>query len=242
MSAKDDRRRALELLWNGDRRPARGPQRGLTLERIVEAALEVVRAEGLDALSMRRVATHLGVGTASLYTYVPGKAELVALMVDALVGGDVLPHERPGDWRAKLEQWARSDWAEFRAHPWALSLAAATPAPGPNTLRWLDSALLVLDGTGLTEPEKVAVVESVDAYVRGLARLHLEGEQGAEQVRERDEELGRLVDFSRYPALGRALAGGAAPYTTDQFEFGLRLLLDGVAALIAERRGPAPAG
>ncbi|WP_433259978.1 TetR/AcrR family transcriptional regulator C-terminal domain-containing protein [Actinosynnema sp. CS-041913] len=235
MNAKNQ---ALELLWNGGRRPARGPQRGLTMDRIVAAAIEVAEAEGLAALSMRRVATRLGVGTASLYTYLPGKTELEALMLDAVSIDDTLPNDRPGDWRAKLEAWARADWIGFRRHPWVLQLVATSTAPGPNMLRWLDSALGVLADTGLTEAEKMAVIESIDAYVRGLARLQIDADANAEdpgEARERDEALGRLVDFTRYPALLRALRAGVAPWTGDQFEFGLQRILDGIESLITAR-------
>ncbi|CAL9487389.1 hypothetical protein SUDANB95_03146 [Actinosynnema sp. ALI-1.44] len=230
--------RALELLWLDGRRPARGPQRGLTLDRVVRAAIEVVEADGLAALSMRRVAQHLGVGTASLYTYVPGKTELEALMLDAVGADDPLPHERPGDWRAKLEGWARADWIGFRAHPWVLQLANQAPAPGPNLLRWIDSALRVFDGTGLSEAEKMAAVESVDAYVRGLARQHLDQ---PEPDPEQDRLLVELVDFTRYPHLLRALRAGVRPWSGDQFEFGLQRLLDGIEALIDTRSGPSDA-
>lgn len=237
MGAKDDvQRRALELLWKDARRPARGPRRGLTADRIVAAAIEVVEAEGLAALSMRRVAQQLGVGTASLYTYLPGKAELEALMLDAVTLDSALPHERPGDWRAKVEAWARSDWEGYRKHPWVLRLVSSTPFPGPNTLRWLDSALRALEGTGLTEAEKMAVVESVDVYVRGQARLSLEErELDAEETRARDNILAELVDFTQYPALLATIRAGVAPYAADRFEFGLQRLLDGIATLISTR-------
>lgn len=237
------RERALELLWRDGRRGSRGPERGLTLTRIVRVAIELVEAEGAAALSMRRVATRLGIGTASLYTYLPGKAELEALMLDAVATGPVLPHEWPGDWRAKLESWAHDDWREIQLHPWVLRLRGAEQVPGPNMLRWLDSALRVFDATGLSEPEKLAAVESVDAYVRGLARLRLDSGQppgdagvpGVEETRQRDDALGRLVDFDRYPALRRALSQGATPYAGDQFDFGLQRLLDGIERLIESR-------
>ncbi|TQM80059.1 TetR family transcriptional regulator [Saccharothrix saharensis] len=242
MTAKGDgQRRVLELLWKDARRPARGPRRGLTMERIVAAAIQVVETEGPAALSMRRVAEELGVGTASLYTYLPGKAELEALMVDAIGAGDPLPDDWPGDWRAKVEAWARTDHELYRKHPWVLHLVATVAAPGPNLLRWMDSALRVLRGTGLTEAEKMAVVESVDAYVRGQARLSLDTrEPSAEEVRERDALLGELVDFEPYPALVETVRAGVSPYAGDKFEFGLRLLLDGVEALIAARRASTP--
>ncbi|MER5261614.1 TetR/AcrR family transcriptional regulator [Actinosynnema sp. NPDC002837] len=240
MDAKDDaQRRVLELLWKDARRPARGPRRGLTMERIVAAAIRIAETEGLAALSMRRVAVELGVGTASLYTYLPGKAELEALMADSIGADDPLPDDRPGDWRAKLEAWARADHEGYRKHPWVLHLVATVAAPGPGLLRWMDSALRVLEGTGLSEAEKMAVVESVDAYVRGQARLGLDApEPSAEEMRERDAVLAELVDFEPYPALVAAVREGVSPYAGDQFEFGLRLLLDGVEALIASKRAP----
>ncbi|MGM1063474.1 TetR/AcrR family transcriptional regulator [Saccharothrix sp. Mg75] len=238
MSATDDvRRRGLELLWKDAERPARGPQRGLTLERIVSTAIELVETEGVAALSMRRVAQDLGVGPASLYTYLPGKAELAALMLDAVAFDETLPHEWPGDWRAKIEGWARSDWEGYRRHPWVLHFVSVVPLPGPNLLRWMDSGLRVFDDTGLGEAEKMAVVESVDAYVRGQARLSLEGRDpdDGDEVRARNAALRDLVDFTPYPALVRALQAGVSPYQGQKFEFGLRLLLDGVEALIASR-------
>lgn len=201
---------------------------------IVAAAIDLVEAEGLAALSMRQVASKLGVGTASLYTYLPGKAELAALMLDAVAAKGTLPHERPGDWRAKLAAWARDDWAAYRESPWILDLAAIGTLPGPNMLRWLDSALRALEGTGLPEAEKLAVIESTDGYVRGLAAQHRRAAGGtaASKVERRNAALRNFVDFSRYPALLRALQAGAEPYAADQFEFGLQRLLDGVATLI----------
>ncbi|MGN9907633.1 TetR/AcrR family transcriptional regulator [Phytohabitans sp. LJ34] len=230
--------RALRLLWSSAGRPSRGPRRGLTVEAIVAAAIELVSTEGLAALSMRQVAAKLGVGAASLYTYLPGRAELAALMLDAAMAEAPLPHELPGDWRAKLAAWARDDWAAYRDHPWVLELAALGAAPGPYMLRWLDSAIQALDGTGLTDPEKLAVIESVDGYVRGLATLHQRGggDVTPDEAERRNVALRELVDFDRYPALRRALRAGAKPYAGDQFEFGLQRLLDGVASLIRDRR------
>ncbi|MFE1360292.1 TetR/AcrR family transcriptional regulator [Streptomyces harbinensis] len=242
MSAKENQRRILGLLWDDPAtRPSgtRGPGRGLTREQIVTAAIEVAEAEGLPAVSMRRVAAELGVGTASLYTYLRGKAELEALMLDAVALGDTLPHEWPGDWRAKLEAWAMDDWAAIRRHPWTLRLHGADRLPGPNQLRWLDSMLRVFEDTGLTEPEKLAAVEALDAYSRGLGLLlaEVEAPAGAEpyDVAGRNEGLRELVDFSRYPALLAAIRAGASPYAGDPFPFGLHRLLDGIEALIARR-------
>lgn len=261
LTASTPLERALALLWGRDTRGSRGPARGLTLDRIVEAAIEVAEREGPAAMSLRRVAARLGVGVASLYTYVPGRAELEALMLDAVAIGRTLPHELPGDWRAKLTALAHDDWREIRLHPWVLELGAAEQVPGPNMLRWLDSALRIFDGTGLSETEKLSAIETVDAYVRGLGRLRGPGagrtvsgpgpstESGAasgvasdavpgtedEDTRERDQVLGRLVDFGAYPALSRALAAGGTPYSGAPFEFGLERLLDGIEQLVLRR-------
>lgn len=244
-TAAEDPTRALKLLWGVDEpTPSRGPRPGLSRQRVVQAAMEVAEAEGLDALSMRRVAQRLEVGTASLYTYVPGKPELFALMLDTMVGEAPLPHTLPGGWRERLETVARSDWRDFRRHPWILRLASERPLPGPNLMAWLDSALRVLEGTGLTDAERITVVESLDGLVRGMARNAADpasdAESGgkAEAWREaRDAFVARHVDFGRYPHIAAAFGGGAAPSPDEIFEFGLRRMLDGVEALIRERNG-----
>lgn len=241
-----DPTRALELLWAARGRRRRGPKPGLDLDRIVHAAIAVADREDLPALSMRRVAEQLGVGTASLYTYVPGRYELIALMLDTIAGYSTLPHTMPGNWRARFEAWAREDWAEFHRHPWVPQVVSGRVIPGPNLLAWYDSALRVLADTGLSETEKVAVIATIDGYVRGLAwssadSIRAERTSGVSDVAwgaRRDAVMEKLVDFERYPALVRALVTGAAPGPTDAFEIGLQLVLDGVEALIVERQRP----
>src|SRR5688500_2426129 len=101
-SASGDLDRSLALLWEMDHRPTRGPKPALTLERIVTAAITIADAEGLAGLSMRRVAAELGVGTMSLYRYVPGKGELLDLMIDRI---NEAPRGDAGElgWRGVLE-------------------------------------------------------------------------------------------------------------------------------------------
>ncbi|MFI6292650.1 TetR/AcrR family transcriptional regulator [Nonomuraea sp. NPDC050790] len=220
-----------DLLWGRVRRPTRGPKQGLDLERVITVAVEVADADGLAALTMNRLAKALGVGAASLYTYVPGKPALEALMLDWIIGTGPLPHTLPGGWRERLEAGARADWYGYRAHPWVLHLTVAQVTPGPNLVAWYDSTLAVLEPTGLTEPEKVDVVESLDAYVRGMARSALDAAPARDDAPDGAEKV--------YPALVRAAKAGAlAPRAEESFEFGLARLLDGVEALVRERLLP----
>lgn len=249
-SERSDPRRALEQMWGEAERPRRGPRPALTVRRIVAAALDIVETEGLAELSMRRVAARLGVGTASLYTYVPGKDELLALMLDAVIAEDPLPHTRPGTWREKFAAWARADWEDYRSHPWAVQLASVRQLTGPNALAWLESALRVLDGTGLTEGEMFAAVLSIDAYVHGQARKAIGEDEAERPVGDSGESwrsvenvfMAERVDFSQYPMMLRAAQADAFPDPAATFEFGLERLLDGIEALIERRAAEAGGG
>jgi AcrR family transcriptional regulator len=246
-----DPARSLALLWRTPVPTARGrgPRPGLTVDRIVEAAVGLADEEGVAALSMRRVAERLGVGTASLYTYVPGKAELVEVMLDHVYGEVAEPDEPDGDWRSRVGRVARDTWALHRRHPWVLQVETASrPALGPNALAKYERELLAVSGLGLDDLDMDAVVTLVSDYVRGAAR----GAVGAAQAQERsgltDEQwwraaapvLGRLVDHGRFPTAARVgtAAGEAqnAAYDPERaFTFGLERVLDGIEAFISSR-------
>lgn len=126
--------RSIELLW-GTRGPrTRGPKPGLTVEGIVAAAIELADADGLESLSMRRVAERLGVGTMSLYRYVPGKAELLDVMVDRVNTETERPGDVAGGWRGRLEQIARENRRLFERHPWLLQVFPGRPPLGPGII------------------------------------------------------------------------------------------------------------
>src|SRR6476661_5122429 len=96
-----DFRISLKLLWGTKERAPRGPKPTLTVPQIVESAIAIADAEGIDNVSMRRVAERLGVGAMSLYRYVPSKAELLDLMVDAVYGERPAPADADGGWRER---------------------------------------------------------------------------------------------------------------------------------------------
>jgi len=239
--------RTLELLWGAGKQPGRGPKRGLSVERIVEAAMGIAdEEEGLEALSMRRVADRLGVGVMTLYTYVPGKAELTELMLDAVLGEVEWPNGAEGGWRAELELYARESWRLYHRHPWMLQLPLSRGLLGPNQTAVLDSALHVVSGVGLTEREMVSVFFVVVGYVQGAARIAVDQARSEHATGVTDEQwwsnYGGLMseytaDAERYPTLaGLSSSAWTIDGSEAEFEFGLQRVLDGIEAFIRGRR------
>jgi len=225
--------RVLEILWR-DAPPARRT-RGLSRERIVAAAIELVETEGLNALSMARLAERLGCGTMSLYRHVANKDELMTFMLSTAPEPPPTPAD-PSDWRGALTDWAAGLWDIYHRHPWILQTAAAGPPADPGQLAWLDAGLAALGGTGLAERDKLAAVMAVLRYVRGAAALDIEAVQA--NLSNYPALLRRLLTTDRFPALAAAVAAGVFDQEDDdpqaEFRSGLRQLLDGIAAKIRE--------
>jgi AcrR family transcriptional regulator len=246
-SGSGDPAKSLELMWGVQVRPTRGPKPTLTVPRIVAAAIAVADAEGLPAMSIRRVAEELGVGAMSLYRYVPGKAELIDVMVDTVYGE--LPRAAvDGDWRARLEEVARSNRSLYLRHPWLLQVATGRPPLGPNIMAKYEYELGALDGAGLTDLEMDAVVTLVNGFVNGAVRGAVEAAGAEQRTGLTDEQwwrahqplLEKVFDSQVYPLAARVGAAVGAELNTaydpdHAFEFGLARVLDGVAALLAKR-------
>src|SRR3954464_8445635 len=162
---------SIAAAWGLRERPARGPKPGLSLERIVGAAVAVARAEGVEAVSMSRVARELGSSPMSLYRYVGAKHELLALMVDAALGDTPAAPRRGQGWRAGIERWAWTYHDALRRHPWVLRVPISGPPVTPNQVRWLEDGLAALRDTGLPESEKLSVILLVSGFVRNEATL-----------------------------------------------------------------------
>jgi AcrR family transcriptional regulator len=243
-SAADRVSASLELLWSTRVRPVRGPKPALTLDQIVSVALMIADTDGLDALSMRRVARELRVGTMSLYRYLPGKAELLDLMHDAVSDpGKEIAQSQGKDWRGMLEVVARGARHRYLTHPWLLQVNW-NPAIGPSTLAGLEFVIGGLDGLGLSDQERITLVITVDGFVIGAARQELHHAAAVEATGVSDEEF-----WTRhYPVLGRAMASGDYPAMAalsedtfsvgwdETFEWGLQRVLDGIEALVESRR------
>ncbi|MFD7641406.1 TetR/AcrR family transcriptional regulator [Kitasatospora sp. NPDC059795] len=226
---------AVRLLWGPPARPTRGPKPALTLESIARAGVEIADAEGLAAVSMQRVAGLLAYTKMSLYRYVPGKAELIALMVEHTVGEPPPPSASP--WRDQLTDWAHRMAALFAAHPWVLDALSGGPRlTGPRELAWLERVVAALDGHGLSGAERMDAAVLLVGHVRTIAaqqRQSREGSPEAEMLR----ALGGLVasHAERYPALAAAMAEPGEG-RDNAFDFGVERILDGLAALIDRRK------
>ncbi|KUJ70315.1 TetR family transcriptional regulator [Streptomyces albus subsp. albus] len=229
-----DLRAGIALLWGERDRPTRGPKPSLTPHRIAEAAVALADAEGLDAVSMSKVAAEFGVSAMALYRYVPGKVELVELMVESVLADAPDLSAAGSGWRPRITAWARQSARVHQEHPWLLSATAMRrQVMGPHQLGWLDSALTALESTGLTAAEQHRVFVLVAGLVRTLVQQQLDFDE--EHSQEWNRLTGELLDrhADRFPALTRAIAAGAfAPDDVDALEFGLDRILDGVQALI----------
>jgi DNA-binding transcriptional regulator YhcF (GntR family) len=219
---------------------------GLDLHRdeVVRMGIAIADAEGLGALSMRRIAADLGVSTMALYRYVGGKDALVLQMVDAAMGEFALT-EAPEGWRDGVAAVARLQWAAYRRHLWlASAVSLGRPQLLPNLLPHTDAVLRALRGVDKSDALYAAI--SVFAFVRGVA-LAMETEAYAEQdtgltadewVDRQSGQMAVLVATGNLTGFRELLADGFDfDYDLDRlFEFGLGLVLDGLEMRLAPLR------
>ncbi|MFC4000326.1 TetR/AcrR family transcriptional regulator [Prauserella oleivorans] len=239
-----DLARSIYLLWGHHPRPGRS---GLTVSAIVQAGIELADAHGLAAVSMRKVADHLGAGAMSLYGYVPGKDDLTALMVDAVLAepyeGDVEAATRAGDWREAMRFVARRNWELYLRHPWLLEVRSARPNLGPNASRKYEAEIRPLDGIGLSDIEMDTVLSLVLGHVADSARAHLAQQQDESGMSDAEwwaivapvlEQVMVDPDLVVSGRVGTAVgtAFNAASSPEHVFAFGLEVILDGVQARI----------
>ncbi|MFI6878098.1 TetR/AcrR family transcriptional regulator [Streptomyces sp. NPDC050400] len=231
-----------EVIWARPERTGRGPRPAHSRADIAAAAVRVADAEGIDAVSMRKIAGELGMGTMSLYNYVPRKEDLYELMVDAVSAEYSYP-EPTGDWRADVLGLARQARALMHRHPWLPGLMSPVYGFSPNALRYLEYCMTCLDPLDAPYGTKMELVAAVTSVVTTYVANEI---ATAERTRslpwsaEREQAvriayLGGQVASGKYPRLAAAFAEDAGPIDLEAvFERALARTLDGFA-------GPAPA-
>jgi AcrR family transcriptional regulator len=248
ISGRGDPLKSLKLLWEGTEKPKRGPRQKVELSALVTAAIEIADTEGLSAVSTRRVAEKVGISPMSFYTYIPGKAELLDLMLDTVSGSEIgeVPEFDPAEWRVNLTQMAFGLREFYLRHPWVIELATHRPVLGPGTMAAYEFALRAVDGLGLSPVEMDMMVTTIGALATGAARPQAQAKKVREATGLSDDEWWYKIepylstrDFSPYPVTNRIgpiigeLYGLGDPDMS--FKFSIDRLLDGFAVLIERR-------
>lgn len=256
MTARDskgpDLERSLTLLWAGRSRGRRGPRAQLTPERIADAAIRIADADGLEALSMQRIAADLGYSTMSIYNHIPSKDLLLEVAADVAAGR---PPELASteDFRHAVRHWVGALWAGFHTRPWLLRIPLDHTPIGPNQLAWLDRLLQPLLKAGLAAGEARAAALHLTAVVRGTAQISMDIKSAhkTDAGRPRTEAelaqaLSELIDPHDYPALAAVHAAetaGNQPGDEQPGEetlpaelgFGVDRFLDGIQTWVAAK-------
>jgi len=231
------------LLWGPPGRPRRGPKPALSVERIVEAAIGLADEGGLEAVSMERLAQRFGFTTMSLYRYVPGKPELLELMIDAGIGPGPVLHGAAADWRGRLESWARQLWAGLHRRPWILEATGKLRVMGPNELSWLEAGMGALSSTGLSVRERQGACLAVLAQVRGMAQFSVGRRGGPKELTSAQWEVVTrrlLVEReAEFPQVAELVSAAGRAQGLDALRFGLACILDGLGLLIAGKEAQA---
>lgn len=251
-SSAGDPARTLELLWRVPAdTPRRGPRQRLSIDAVVTVAIALADDEGLDSVTVRRVAQQLEVAPMTLYTYVPGKAELLDLMLDAAYAQMPQTDTCGRPWRARLTAVAEENKTLFDRHPWVATISTSRPPLGPGMMAKYEHELSALEGLGLDDVEMDAALTYLLTFVQANARSAAEAHAAQQESAMDDEQwwaanaplLERVLDPHRYPTAARVgtaagTAHGASYSPEHAYVFGLDRVLDGLAVLIDSRNVP----
>jgi AcrR family transcriptional regulator len=245
-SSAGDPARTLALLWRDPAAvPRHGPRQGLSIDAVLAAATQVADTEGLEAVTMRRVAQALGVAPMTLYTYVPGKAELLDLMLDDAYRGMPRPDTSGQPWRKRLTAIAEENKALFENHPWAATVSTIRPPLGPGMMTKYEHELSAFEGLGLDDVQMDASLTYLLSFVQAWARAAADARAAQHDSAMDDNEwwttsgplLARVLDETAYPVAVRVgsaagAAHGSAYSPGHAYTFGLARVLDGLSRLI----------
>jgi DNA-binding GntR family transcriptional regulator len=237
--------RPLRMVGRAAPPAARSAEATLNQDRIVRTAVAVADAEGLAAVTMRRLATELGVPVMSLYRYVPSKDDLVFLMADRIFGEAELPTPSTEHWRAQLGAIVRLQWALARQHPWMPSVMSLTrPMMVPNGMDHTEATMRIARDAGFDLPTSLQISLVLAGFLLGIgSSLQMEAEAeretgvtSEEWIQTQDEAFERVNVDQRFPMLEAVGIEPGFDLSLDAvFELGLTVILDGIEALMASR-------
>ncbi len=232
--------RGIALAWGVAADPQRGPKREMSVEKIVEAAVDLADAEGLGAVSMAAVAARLGYTPMSLYRYVSAKDDLLLLMQEEATGLPPDADAQATGWRERLRALFTAMVGTYLRHSWMLDIPITGSPITPNSSAWIEASLVALAETPLTQEERVAVTLLVTGQARwygtvlaGYASQTRTTGMSPEQITVHEAALfDALISADGYPALREAVDAGVFVSEEDPFQFGIERILDGVAAYL----------
>lgn len=243
--ATPEQRRRLELLWLPQEPSQRGRPPRFTLAEVVTAGLAVADAEGLAGLTMRRVGRELGAGAMSLYTYVPGRDELLDLMIDRAYAELDLPLSDAAGWRDGVVRYADALLRMYEAHPWLLDLNQWRLPLAPHVLDAEEAGLRVLAATPLEPQQIVGIRDLLETFVHGLARESAkERRDDADTGITQDDYWSSQSHFwethfdpERYPTMTRMWVAGAFETDRSGTEQAIAPLLEAIERAIEAAPG-----
>ena len=244
-SSRGDPARSIALLWRDPAAvPRRGPARAWDLDAVVAAAIGLADGGGLAAVTIRAVARAVGAAPMSLYTYVPGKAELLDLMLDAAYAAMPRADTSARGWRERVRAVAEENRVLFADHPWAARVGTGRPPLGPGSIGKYEHELAAFDGLGLDDVDRDSCLAYVVEFVRAAALAVQDaadaragGQDDAQWWAEAGPVLARVLDPAAYPLASRVgtaagAAHGSAADPDHAYRFGLDRVLDGLAAFV----------
>jgi AcrR family transcriptional regulator len=222
----------VALLWHASPQGRRGPKPKLTVEQIADAGIAIADASGLDAVTMQRVADRLGATKMALYRYVPGRAELDAVMLDRALGEPGEPGE--GDWRSTLTQWATELHGRASARPWSVELAQRAHVPGPSELAWIEAGLSTMRDLALEGGERLDVLALLVGHTLSIVRQETGGSAAeAEMAKALAPVL--KARAREYPFTAAAFARPGEEKRDKALRFGIERVIAGVEVLASDR-------
>jgi AcrR family transcriptional regulator len=220
-------------------RSLRGPQPAFSRDQIAAAAVKIADGEGIEAVSLRRIAAEIGSGATSLYRYIGNKDELLDLMVERVLPEYTLP-KRSGGWRRDLRKIASQNRKMILRHPWMIAISAFRSSLGPGAVRWLELTLNAIDDLGLNIDEMLVVSNTLFAFAKGYAAGEIAEQEASRRsgltreqwMMSRAEQTRAILRTGAYPMFDRLVKDARAPHDPRAaergFSLGLDHILDGI--------------